>query len=112
MCPPSGTILHTSLRDFTPAVVLRCDNVVDDGDHVCRANTSLHLTEQRQAGRDFIRCSLADVTSGRVSARPHPQRTTLFSPFGLGILDLAVSQWVLRQAISQGLGTVVENFLP
>jgi N-[(2S)-2-amino-2-carboxyethyl]-L-glutamate dehydrogenase len=112
MCPPGSTILHTSLRDVAPEIVLECDNVVDDSDHVCRANTSLHLAEQLQGSRDFIRCSLADVTSGRAPARPHGARTTLFSPFGLGVLDLAVSQWVVRQAEQRAVGTLIKDFLP
>ena len=38
--------------------------------------------------------------------------TTIFSPFGLGILDLAVSKLVRDLAHATDSGTVVPSFLP
>jgi len=107
-----ATILHVSLRDLAPEVILRCDNVVDDIDHVCRANTSIHLTEQRSGGRAFIRCTLADITTGDAPARRDESSVAVFSPFGLGVLDLAVAHFVFVQAIATGVGTWIDSFLP
>jgi N-[(2S)-2-amino-2-carboxyethyl]-L-glutamate dehydrogenase len=110
--PPRGTILHVSLRDLAPEVILSTDNVVDDVDHVCRAQTSIHLAEQSNGNRDFIRCTLGDILLGRAGARSRVHGTTIFSPFGLGILDLAVAHFLFEQALRQGVGTVINSFFP
>ncbi len=112
LCREGSVILHLSLRDFSPEVILSCDNVVDDIDHVCRENTSLHLTEQLTGNRNFIRCTLADVLLGKSLPRANPQGIVIFSPFGLGILDLAVGSLALKLGHAQGRGIVLENFLP
>jgi N-[(2S)-2-amino-2-carboxyethyl]-L-glutamate dehydrogenase len=107
-----STILHISLRDLAPELILSCDNVVDDIDHVTRAQTSLHLAEQVTGHRRFIRCALADVLQGHTAARRARNTTTIFSPFGLGVLDLAVAQFAYERALETGQGTMIESFLP
>ena len=51
------------------------------------------LTEMECGNRDFIRCTLAEIIIGKDQMR-HPKRPSLFSPFGLGVLDLALSDYV------------------
>ena len=108
---PDATVLNVSLRDFTPEVILAADNVVDDVDHVVRERTSLHLAELAVGHRRFVRCTLADVLAGAEPARTG-DRPVFFSPFGLGILDLAVARLVLRATSDRPLGVVVPDFLP
>jgi ornithine cyclodeaminase len=112
ICPPGALVLHVSLRDLSPEAILASDNVVDDPDHVCRERTSLHLAELRTGNRDFIRCTLGQILLGQAPERPRPAVPTVFSPFGLGILDLAVGQLAVDAAGEEGIGTVVSSFLP
>ena len=111
-CRPGAVILHVSLRDLSEQVILNCDNVVDDISHVCRAETSVHLAERVAGNRDFIRCTLAEVLSNTAPPKLSVSRPTVFSPFGLGILDLAVTRLVLELAAKEQLGTVIDSFLP
>ncbi|MBW4632893.1 MAG: 2,3-diaminopropionate biosynthesis protein SbnB [Iphinoe sp. HA4291-MV1] len=111
-CRPDSIILHTSLRDLSPEIILSADNIVDDVDHVCRAQTSIHLAEQLTGNRNFIRCTLGDVLNGIVAPRQDNNKIAIFSPFGLGVLDLALGQLAYKLAIAQNQGTTIKSFLP
>jgi len=109
---PSAVVLHVSLRDLTTATILGSRNVVDDADHVCREATSLHLAEQETGGRAFIDASIGELIAGTTKVRPAPDRPVVFSPFGLGVLDIALARFVRAAAEEHGLGLSTPDFLP
>jgi ornithine cyclodeaminase len=101
-------VLHVSLRDLAPQILLASTNVVDDVDHCLKANTSPHLAEQLTGNRDFLLGTLDEVMAGRVSVPAG--RPVIFSPFGLGVLDLAVGKYVYDKVASSGHLHVIDDF--
>ena len=101
-------VLHISLRDLAPEILLKSQNVVDDVEHVMKANTSPHLAEQQSGNRSFVTGTLADVMTGRRSV--NRSRPIIFSPFGMGILDVAVGKWVYDQAVATGRELRLSDF--
>jgi 2,3-diaminopropionate biosynthesis protein SbnB len=101
-------VLHISLRDLAPEILLRSQNVVDDVEHVMKANTSPHLAEQQTGNRDFVTATLADVLLRRRTV--NRSKPVIFSPFGMGMLDLAVGKWVYDQAVAAGHDLRLSNF--
>ena len=101
-------VLHVSLRDLAPEILLTATNIVDDIEHCQKANTSTHLAELSTGNRDFLDGTLNDVIAGRV---PVPaDRTVVFSPFGLGVLDLAVGKFVYDEIVRSGELKVIDDF--
>lgn len=101
-------ILHLSLRDLAPSIILESFNVSDDVEHVMAAGTSLHLAEQATGSRAFVAGNLAAVLDGRCAV--DRTRTRIFSPFGLGVLDVALGQWVYDRAVAETLDQRVDDF--
>jgi len=101
-------VLHVSLRDLAPQILLASTNVVDDVDHCLKANTSPHLAEQLTGNRDFLLGTLDEVMAGRVSVPAG--RPVIFSPFGLGVLDLAVGKYVYDKVVASGGLHVIDDF--
>ncbi|MCS7481006.1 2,3-diaminopropionate biosynthesis protein SbnB [Umezawaea endophytica] len=101
-------VLHVSLRDLSPEVVLSGTNVVDDVEHCLKANTSVHLAEQAEGNREFLSGTLFDVMTGAVQLPA--DKPVFFSPFGLGVLDLAVGKFVYDEVGRAGDLAPVEDF--
>jgi 2,3-diaminopropionate biosynthesis protein SbnB len=101
-------VLHVSLRDLAPEILLASTNIVDDVEHCLKANTSPHLAEQLTGNRDFLGGTLYDVIAGRVTVPA--DRPVVFSPFGLGVLDLAVGKYVYDRLVRTGELNVVDDF--
>jgi N-[(2S)-2-amino-2-carboxyethyl]-L-glutamate dehydrogenase len=108
---PDRIILHTSLRDLSKDIILAADNIVDDIDHCCRAQTSVHLAEQHVGNRNFIRCTIGDILNNKSKPRENG-KIAIYSPFGLGVLDVALGDFIYKLAIEKKLGTVIESFIP
>lgn len=110
MSPAGSVFLHISLRDLTPDIILKADNVVDDIEHVLKAQTSVHLAEQEVGHHDFIRGTLGGIFNGNVPAADANKTHAIFSPFGMGVLDLALAQLAQNLAIEQKKGSHIDAF--
>lgn len=101
-------VLNISLRDIAPELLIHAVNIVDDVDHCLKANTSPHLAEMKYGHRDFIAGTIAQLLRGEIDM--DYSRPLVFSPFGLGILDLALGKYVFDEANSRGMTIPISNF--
>lgn len=108
---PGSVVFNLSLRDLHPETVLASHNIVDSVDHCLSHDTSLHLAERKVGNREFVHGTIAELLgSNSVSGN----RPILVSPFGLGVLDLAVAEMCLstirsRSCEEQDFLKVVES---
>nr|MDT0661992.1 2,3-diaminopropionate biosynthesis protein SbnB [Micromonospora sp. DSM 115978] len=102
------TVLHLSLRDLGVEAIRASQNIVDDVDMCLTEATSLQLTEAALGHRDFVDGTIVDMMTGLV--RPDPSRPRVFSPFGMGILDVMVADEIHRHAAANGHLLRVEDF--
>lgn len=107
---PGQIVFNISLRDLAPQLLLGAFNLFDDVEHCMKAATSPHLAEQLTGGRNFVNGTLAQVIQGYLAV--DRTRPIIFSPFGLGILDLAVGRYLLEVAKAEGLATEASDFFP
>jgi 2,3-diaminopropionate biosynthesis protein SbnB len=105
----NSLVLHISLRDIAPDIILSCNNVVDDIDHVNRENTSIHLASQKNGTTDFINATIGEI-SRKVKSAPNNAKPTIYSPFGLGILDIKLGQYIYDEVVAHKAGTIIPNF--
>jgi N-[(2S)-2-amino-2-carboxyethyl]-L-glutamate dehydrogenase len=106
---PGQVILNISLRDIAPEIVLGAENVVDDVDHCLRAETSPHLAEQLIGDRRFIAGTLGEVMARTIEL--DRRKPIIFSPFGLGVLDLTLAHAVWQRAEASGNVRHIKDFI-
>jgi ornithine cyclodeaminase/alanine dehydrogenase-like protein (mu-crystallin family) len=105
---PGQTVLNISLRDIGPGLIAASHNVLDDVEHCLNAGTSPDLAVREFGHRGFIDGTLAQLLLGEVTlGRDKPR---IFSPFGLGVLDLAVGYEIFRTALAAGLSLPAPGF--
>lgn len=103
------TVLHISLRDLSPEIILASQNVADDVDHCLKAETSLHIAFQKTGNKNFILGNAAAAIRRQFKLNFSCPR--IFSPFGMGILDLALAQEILS-GINDNQVLKIEDFFP
>lgn len=106
---PGQTILNISLRDIAPEIIVRSNNIVDDVEHCLKADTAPDLAARKYGNRDFINGTLAQLIAGKIEI--DPSKPTIFSPFGLGVLDLALGRRIYDEARRRGTAQKIDNFL-
>jgi 2,3-diaminopropionate biosynthesis protein SbnB len=104
-CP---RVLNISLRDIGPDVIIGAYNIVDDIEHCLTANTSTHLAELKFGHRRFVNANVYELLQ---EPRHFPtDKPVIYSPFGLGILDVTLALHVFRRAREQGSLRRVADF--
>lgn len=101
-------VLNISLRDIAPQLLLDANNLCDDVEHCMKANTSPHLAEQLTGSREFMSGTLAELIRGEVHLDPN--KPSIFSPFGLGVLDLALSKFIVDTALAESRAVAIDSF--
>lgn len=105
---PGQIVLNISLRDLAPELVLDAWNLFDDVDHCLKANTSPHLAEQLCGDRRFVHGTLAELMLGKIA--PDERKPCIYSPFGMGMLDLALGKRLHDEAVANGLAHPITDF--
>jgi 2,3-diaminopropionate biosynthesis protein SbnB len=101
-------VLNISLRDLAPEILINANNYVDDVEHVLQANTSPHLTYQAYSHKDFINGTIADLINNKIEV--DELKTRIFSPMGMGILDLALGKLVFEHAYTTNQAIIAHDF--
>lgn len=101
-------VLNISLRDIGPDIIEQSYNYFDDVTHCLKANTSPHLAEQKFGHRDFVTGTVAQLIRGDVHVAT--DKPLIYSPFGMGILDLALGRMVHDIAVKDGSAVQIPSF--
>jgi 2,3-diaminopropionate biosynthesis protein SbnB len=103
--PADGTVIHLSLRDLAPAAIANAEHVVDDARWAFSHGTSLALTAQQHGRHTVHTHTLQEVFDGDYTRSA--VKRLVFSPFGLGALDIALTAHVVALAGELGLGATL-----
>lgn len=103
-------ILNISLRDVCPQIILENQNIVDDVEHVLRENTSVHLAYQHSNNRNFLNGTVGKLLSEPTRNQFYDNHV-IYSPMGLGVLDIALANFVYMDALNKGYGINIDNFM-
>jgi ornithine cyclodeaminase len=115
---PGCLVLHVSLDDLLPEVVLQADKVFVDDWSLTKSDTRRLCGRLYRSGglvgpvdavpNDFsgrrVDAELGAVIVGAHPGREHDKEVIVVNPFGLGIEDLALASGVYEVAKKEGIG--------
>lgn len=111
-------LIHVSLDDAMPDVIMGADLLIVDDWHLVRADERRLLGRMIRQGHLFgphsdhpvpvgarrVDAQLSDVVTGGMPGRRTPEDIVVVNPFGLAIEDVALAHQVRRTAHAMGLG--------
>jgi ornithine cyclodeaminase len=107
---PGAFYAHVSGYECEYDVIRHADKVVvDDWEQVKHrmASTLAFMWRDGIFSDGDLYAELCEVIAGRKPGREDEQEVIVFSPIGLGLLDLAVAQRIYKSARAQGVGQQV-----
>lgn len=112
---PGSLHLNISLRDYCPEIVIKSSHlVVDDWDEVCRENTDIENAHKSHGLNKSKTLSFASVIQSNYFStidlrRFEEEQFAMFHPMGMGLFDMALSQFFYDQAIEMKKGIRLED---
>lgn len=92
-------------RELDTATVVASTLFVDRRESTLNESGDYLLAAREGAiGPDHIRAELGELLIGEQLGRGFPEEITLFKSLGLAVEDLAVAQFLYRQALAKGVG--------
>lgn len=109
--PKEGNLLlNVSLRDYTNDIYefVKDTIIVDDWDEVCREDTDIEQLYLYKGLQKSMVKSIADVVCRGSIGIYKEKDSIMFNPMGMGVFDIAISQYYYEKAIKLGIGTELE----
>ena len=101
-------LLNISLRDLDPKILLHSNNIVDDIEHVLQAKTSPDLAYQLCNHKNFINGTIGSLIQKKIVLDHN--KPTVFSPMGMGILDVALAYFIYKNAKENSKTVEIPDF--
>lgn len=107
---PGSLHLNVSLRDYAPEFLQYVDKmIVDDWEEVCRENTDVEKMHQMLGLNKEDTVSIGDVMCNGALNDVTREDVIMFNPMGMAIFDVAIAKFFYDQAVTKGVGLVLED---
>ncbi len=92
-------------EELDPAILKRAKIVVDDRTQAIHSGEINVPISKKLIKESDIYATLGEVITGRVKARTSKDEITVFDSTGLAIQDVAVANYVYKEAVRKGMGS-------